>query len=401
MPLTPFSHNPLSPNSLLVESAVQPNGQGLPRRNWCRSAALVSLGTCLPQWAQAQATPVNSDLLVMAPGREILGIGKPQHAFILPPAVGNFGWANQALKAGLLAAHQRDGRQFPLLLAESDDKAADLVALTNELKAQGIGWLIGPVTRNGVNALIDSGATSIPTLTLNWPDVDRTAPRNWFIFGLASEAEARQAAGLAYDEASQKIPDRRPLRACAITQPTTSARRSAGSFVEAWRNFGGDAELPLELENRGPAEIRALIDATEPDAVFVSCGLEYVKNLKGVFEKKWPLYGTSSLSNSAQPSYRSMLDLEAVKVLEMPWLSQADHPAVMTYARAPAKFNAEMQRLYALAIDAYRLSFESLLDVNRTEIDGVTGRLLINRKAGRIERLANVLVYRNGQLAAG
>jgi uncharacterized protein len=371
------------------------------RRAWLGRAlapALLTLGGSVLSWpARAQS---GNELLNIAPGREVLGIGKPQHAIIVPTAAGNFGWANQALKAGLIAAHIRDGRQYPLLIAECDDKPSDLTQCVDSLKAQGIGWLIGPLTRNGVNALIDSGATSIPTLTLNLPDVDRTPPRNWIMFGLAAEAEARQAATWALADASVKFPDRKPLRACAITQPTASARRNAGGFVEAWRSLGADAPLPLELENKGPAEIRALIDATEPDAVFIACGLEYVKNLKGAFDKKWALYGTSSLSNSGQPLYKSMPDLDGVKVLEMPWLSQADHPAVMTYARAPAKFNAEMLRLYALAIDAYRLSFDTLLDTKRTELDGVTGRLVINRQAGRIDRLANTLIYRNGALSA-
>ncbi len=374
------------------------------RRQWLQRSVAVPLALfgplSLPLLSNPAQAQSGNELLALGPGREVLGLGKPQHAFILPPANGNFAWANQALKAGLIAAHQRDGRQYPLLLAEADDKSADLAALVTDLKAQGIGWLMGPVTRNGVNAMIDANLTQIPALTLNWPDVDRSPPRNWFVFGLASEAEARQAASLAHSEAALKFPDRRPLRACAITQPTTSARRSAGAFVEAWRNFGAEANLPLELENRGPAEIKALIDATEPDAVFIACGLEYVKNLKGAFEKKWALYGTSSLSNSAQVLYRSMPELDGVKVLEMPWLSQIDHPAVMTYNKAPARFNAEQLKLYALAIDAYRLSFDTLLDVKRNELDGVTGRLIINRQAGRIDRQANVLMYRNGVMSA-
>jgi uncharacterized protein len=382
MPYLPASNPPFEPIS---------------RRQWLKATGAASSLALLPSLGSAQS---GNDFFTISPGREVLGLGKPQHACIVPTANGNFAWANQALKAGLLAAHQRDGRQFPLLLAECDDKPADLAKLVAELQAQGIGWLMGPVTRNGVNSLIDSGATSIPTLTLNLPDVDRVPPRNWFLYGLAAEAEARQVATWAYDETNLKFPDRRPLRAFAITQPTAAARRGAGSFVETWRSFNGEAMLPLELEGRPVPEIRALIDAAEPDAVFISCSLDYVKNLRGAFEKKWALYGTSSLSNSAQPSFKSMPDLDGVRVVDMPWMTQADHPAVMTYARPPARYNAEMLRLFALAIDAYRLSFDTLLDVNRTELDGVTGRLIINRKAGRVDRLGNTLVYRNGVLAA-
>ena len=45
--------------------------------------------------------------------------------------------------------------------------------------------------------------------------------------------------------------------------------------------------------------------------------------------------------------------LDGLRVLEMPWQLQPDHPAVMTYPKAPVPYNVELQRLYAAADVAF------------------------------------------------
>lgn len=66
--------------------------------------------------------------------------------------------------------------------------------------------------------------------------------------------------------------------------------------------------------------------------------------------------------------------------MDMPWLLQEDHPAVMTYLRAPLESSAlDEERFYALGIDAYRIS-QALLE-NSAEIpviDGVTGTITLD-----------------------
>jgi outer membrane PBP1 activator LpoA protein len=59
-----------------------------------------------------------------------------------------------------------------------------------------------------------------------------------------------------------------------------------------------------------------------------------------------------------------------------------------------------MTRLYALGLDAYRLIFDVLPYPQRTVLEGATGRLTVNRALNRIDRVATVLQYRNGQLVS-
>jgi outer membrane PBP1 activator LpoA protein len=90
-----------------------------------------------------------------------------------------------------------------------------------------------------------------------------------------------------------------------------------------------------------------------------------------------------------------------MRVLEMPWLLEPDSPAVMAYAKVPAGFNVEMQRLYALGIDAFRVGRLLLAGDTAFELDGVTGKLRYERAAGpRVERLALPAEYRNGMPVA-
>ena len=83
----------------------------------------------------------------------------------------------------------------------------------------------------------------------------------------------------------------------------------------------------------------------------------------------------------------------------MPWLIDPQHPAVMVYPRAEIALSGELQRLYALGIDAYRLLLEWLAGHRAFELDGVTGRLRVDRaRSARVERWPTVAVFRSGRI---
>jgi hypothetical protein len=66
-----------------------------------------------------------------------------------------------------------------------------------------------------------------------------------------------------------------------------------------------------------------------------------------------------------------------VRLLDLPWIVLPDHPAVMVYPRPlDTEQPLDMDRLYALGIDAFRVARElALRDGSPFGIDGVTGRL--------------------------
>ena len=88
-----------------------------------------------------------------------------------------------------------------------------------------------------------------------------------------------------------------------------------------------------------------------------------------------------------------------MRLLDLPWKIQRDHPAVMVYPQPVMAGSADMERLYALGIDAYRVAREiGRHPSGRFHLDGVTGKLTIDfgRGPASFERVEPTAIYQNG-----
>jgi len=325
-----------------------------------------------------------------------LGSGGAQVALLIPRQDGPFARAASALLAGATAAHARDGQGVVLEVIELDDQADEIALVLGELRERNFALVLGPLTRNGATALVDLGPPGIPTLVLNLPEGNAPVSSQLAFFGLATEVESRHAAALAFEQAVRRAGDRRP-RAIVITVASPLARRSGQSFQDAWLALGGDARPPFEFEGpRPPRDLRARLGRPAPDVAFLAMGPEQASVLRGGLGAETAVWGTSIASVGNTTKLR-LPELDGMRVLEMPWELEPDHPAVMTYAKAPAGFNVEMQRLYAFGIDAFRVGRQLLAGSAAFELDGVTGRLRFDPLAGaRIERVPSLAEYREG-----
>ena len=117
-----------------------------------------------------------------------------------------------------------------------------------------------------------------------------------------------------------------------------------------------------------------------------------------------PLYGTSSLNPGAGRG-ASGPELDGARLLDLPWQVQRDHPQVMVYPQPPqpadGRLTADMERLYALGIDAFRVAREVALRPNAPfTLDGVTGRLAVRFEDGQsiFERTEQAATYQQGAL---
>jgi outer membrane PBP1 activator LpoA protein len=77
---------------------------------------------------------------------------------------------------------------------------------------------------------------------------------------------------------------------------------------------------------------------------------------------------------------------------------QPDHPAVMTYVHDTPREPDDLERLYALGIDAFRVAQELLARNRDFEIDGVTGRLTLGAD-GQVKRGLLVALIADGKLS--
>lgn len=325
------------------------------------------------------------------------GSGPTRMALLIETQSPSFGRAAAAVVEGIRSAHSRDGQGVTVDVLPVSDTGEDIGGLLATLPNRGYSFVIGPLTRNSVNALADMGSLPIPVLALNQADPDRRPSRNLIFFGLAIEAEGRQVARAAFDDAAHRIPERRPLTAIVISNSTPIGRRSFNAFSEAWRELGGAVVDPIETDARSTAEIRSFIGELQADAVFAAVGTDALRAVRASLPKAAQLWATSQ-GNSIQPGVTlKMPELDGVRLVDMPWQLQPDHAAVMAYPKAPNLTHLDFQRLYALGIDAFRLSRELLANKQRFELDGVTGRLRVDLVAdARVDRTAVLAEYRNG-----
>lgn len=331
------------------------------------------------------------------PGRKRFGSAGPEVALLVPPQDGPFARAASSVVAGVMAAHARDGAGLRVEVIEVNDQADELALIYGELRDRNFALVIGPITRNGATALVELGAVAVPTLVLNQPDRDLLVSGRLVFLSLAIESESQQVASQAYAQSLAKAPNRAP-RAALVTVAAPLARRSAVAFKEAWESLGGSARGPIEFAGpRPPRDLRAQLGTPAPDVVFLAMGPEQARMLRLSLGSGPMVYGSSLISAGGSTSQLRLPELDGVRLLDMPWQIEPDNVAVMAYPKAPAGFNIEMQRLYALGIDAFRIGQQLLAGGAAFELDGVTGRLRYDPAAGpRIERLAVQAEYRNG-----
>ena len=332
-----------------------------------------------------------------------IGNGPNRVAAVLPSLSGPFKWASAAVIAGLKAAHARDSGPVTIEIVDADDQlletASGLTDVYTELASRKVALVIGPLTRNSVNALTAGGRLPITTITLNQPDPDHAIVGNMIVFGLAADGEAAQIARSSYDDAAIRFPSRRPLKAAVVNNTTVQGKRAASAFIQTWQSLGGEISKSIETDSKGLGQDRA-VTSTGADVLFVAVAPESLKGLRQAASPETMIYGTSQLNGFVVGSTTPRTnDLNGIRIVDMPWQVQPDNLAVMAYPRAATvQASLEQQRLYALGIDTYRIMRELIAQRPKFELDGVTGRLRLDlAQSQRIERSGLIAEFRRGQ----
>jgi uncharacterized protein len=336
----------------------------------------------------------------------VIGNGANKVVALLPSASGPFKWATAAVVAGMKAAHARDAAPVSIEVINTDDQlletSSGLTDIYNDLAARSVSLVVGPLTRNSVNALTSIGRLPITTITLNQPDPEYALVGNMIVFGLAVDSEASQVARASFDDTALRIPTRRPLKAAVVHNTTVQGKRGASAFVQVWQSLGGEILSTVESDSKNLAQDKVLASGSnnnKPDVVFIAVSADAAKGFKQTQPSDTVVYGTSQLNNYVVGSATRFNELNGIRVVDMPWQIQADNIAVMAYPRASATLSTlEQQRLYALGIDTYRIIRELVGQRGKFEIDGVTGRLKLDlTQSQRVERTGLVAEFRRGQ----
>jgi outer membrane PBP1 activator LpoA protein len=222
--------------------------------------------------------------------------------------------------------------------------------------------------------------------------------------GLSIEDEARQVA----DWACKEHP---AAKAVVLLTKTAWQRRAAKAFESQWQQRGLQVDTIELLANDGFLNGRELLQLKKqlptetPAVLFTALDARQARQVRAVLGKSVSLYGTSQLNPIAlsdRSTAERAVELDGTRLLDIPWQLQEDHPAVMAYQRqivdAEQERSADLERLYALGIDAYRVARAIAARRTSFELDGVTGRLSVRfgDASARFERVAQQAVYRDG-----
>jgi outer membrane PBP1 activator LpoA protein len=353
---------------------------------------------------------------------------------ILPLRSDTLGAAAEALRAGFMAGWERDKDNIAVNVIETGDGAQDILASYAQA-LQDADIIVGPLARSAVTAVAASPLVSKPTIALNHPEGYGTSsaiplPQQMLAMGLSIEEEARQVAQWAAAEQPG---------ATALILTTNSAwqRRIAAAFASRWQQLGNPVRMVelnapnSYLSDPDLVQLRARLQQDPPGLLFSAMGADQTRQLRGALASgllresdepvistadglpvspapapavpafgALPLYGTSALNASGGMNSPTN-ELDGVRLLDLPWQVQRDHPAVMVYPHPVQAGTADMERLYALGIDAFRVAREISRKPNaagRFQVDGVTGRLTVDFGQGpaRFERIEQPAVFKNG-----
>lgn len=316
----------------------------------------------------ALAGPANAEEEAVEPPAE----NQPHIALILPTqAARSLAAPAEVVSNGALAAQEALGGDNvpPLRLYPTGARDEEALVAYRDAVAHGAVGVIGPLTRGAIAKLAGFGKLPIPVLALNTLDQQKTVP-NLYALGLSIEAEARQIAAQMYRDGLRK-----PL---VIETDGVLSSRMREAFAAEWQQRAGQAPVVMALgaDKNALWKLRESVAVVAPDAIFLASGQKNAHVVRPYLGNDRPVYATSQVWNG-KFGRAGGTDLAGVKFVDMPWLLEPYQQDVLAFKRSAKPLVADMERLYALGVDAYRLSLLLLVAAPGAaiEMQGVSGTL--------------------------
>lgn len=326
---------------------------------------------------------------------------------LLLPLSGALAGPAAAVRDGLLAARFQQaarGEPVPDIRIYDTGAGAHVVAeLYRQAVTEGARLVIGPLHKDAVQALAQSGPLSVPVLALN--QIEDSSPPGFYQFGLPPEDEARQVAERArwdgHDAALVLMPE------------GTWADRVYNAFAARWAELGGRMlevqRFPGQQVDFGAA-IQALINLDdsrdrhraltrllgrtlefEPrrrqdaDFIFLLAQPQEARQIKPQLRfhhaANLPVYSISTVFAGFANTQRDA-DLNGIRFCDMPWVLAPEDSRPELHGELSRLWPVEMQRhgrLFALGIDAYDV-LPYLQQTGLRYFDGATGTLSIDSR---------------------
>ncbi|MFO1406465.1 MAG: penicillin-binding protein activator [Steroidobacteraceae bacterium] len=328
--------------------------------------------------------------------------GPPRLVALLLPLSGRQLPAGAAVRDGYVAALLAEGRGAAGVRMY-DTAAAGPVAAYQQAIADGAGFVVGPLTREDVAALVAGQTLPVPTLALNAWSGPGAPPAFLFQYALDPEQEARAAARrIAADGLTRGVAlfpygawgDRLEGAFTAELASTGVALLATARYEPGSRDYSGPLRAALGryggAGDRGTSRRDAVAEAANgPQFAFLAAtaptARALVPQLRFQMTYSMPVYATS---DAWDPAVRSVPDLDGLVYPEFPWVLEGGKGAPELWDVLAHDWAARARgrlRLFAFGHDAAALA--SAISGGRPgwAVDGLTGRLEIGAE-GHVTR---------------
>ncbi len=344
-----------------------------------------ALAEIIPQWQQRYPGHPASRVFTARLLDTMRQAGRPPASIaLLLPLNGKLASAASAVRDGILAAYYdtpTTGTQPQLHIYDSGDSPETALASYQQAVAAGAEFVIGPLRKEAVEAVLGQPVLPVPVLALNQIETPLPDTSGRFQFGLAPEDEAREAARRAWREGY--------TRSIALLPDTDWGERVYAAFATEWQTLGGviletqhydnaktdhskviSAVLNLDNSIARHKQLSAHLGRKlgfEPrrrqdvDMIFLVASPGQARLIRPQLSffraTNVPVYATS-LVYGGTPNASVDADMDGITFCDMPWVLDSGNnwkhlqegineywgPNVSRYAR-----------LYALGIDAWRI----------------------------------------------
>lgn len=370
----------------------------------------IQLKQALAQWRnQHPQHPANEQLLQALLALQGDRSSLPKQVAVLLPSTGQLAKSAQAVRDGLLVAYfRRENRDFnPAIRFYNTGDLAEHTLQAYQLAVQeGADFVIGPLTKEGVNVLATQEDLPVPTLALNFSTAEAPLPKALYQFGLTPEDEAQQVAQRAWADGHNQ--------AIIIYPETQLGQRLVGAFATTWESTGGtviksqsyksttnDFSQPLVTllnieasreRRKDIASITGIDVKFEPhrrrdiDFIFVAATPQHARQirpqLKFFYASDLPIYATSHVYTGVTGP-KTDNDMDDIMFCDTPFtLSQEAYAQDIWrgIAQLWPKSAPMQKRLYALGIDSFNIisQLHRLSSYNIDRYRGVTGLLYMD-----------------------
>ena len=375
------------------------------------------LAEVIPHWQQRYPKHPASKAFIPELLKSMRAAGQaPERLALLLPLNGKLADAAKAIRDGVFAAWYDTpaaSSRPQIQVYDSGETADETVAAYQQAITDGTQFIIGPLRKESVHALATLPQLAVPVLALNRIEDTALFSPALYQFGLAPEDEAREVARLAWREGF--------TRTIALLPNTDWGERVYAAFAAEWQQLGGviieterydntrtdhgeiiSSVLNLDSSKARKKQLSRHLGRTlefEPrrrqdvDFVFLVASSRQARlirpQLRFYRASSLPVYTTSRVY-SGHPDAAKDADMNGIIFCDMPWTLESggnsDHLQQTINASWPNNAS-RYRRLYALGIDAYRLTpYLGELGNNMFgAYHGVTGNLSLGAR-GHINR---------------